>query len=68
MKYRKLRAKMLEMGVDAEWLGRKIGLSAASFSHRMTGRIPWKMTEVFQILDILHLPETDLLMYFPRNG
>lgn len=68
MKHKKLRGRMMEMGVDAQWLGRKIGLSPSSFSHRMTGRSPWKSDEMYKILDLLRLPETDLAMYFPRNG
>lgn len=64
----KLRGKMREKGIKGTYLARKIGTTPQSLSHRMTGKIPWRLDEMYNILSILGEPDSKLSEYFPRDG
>ena len=59
------RLKYLDM-TDTEIAGR-IGLSQSVFSHKMTGRSPWRETEMQKLLDEIGKPEETLADLFPRR-
>lgn len=67
-RYRKIRAKMAEYDVDGAWLGRKLGLSPQSISGRMTNRTSWSLEEAYAVLELFHLPASDIGIYFPPQG
>ena len=67
-RYGKLRGKMREKGIKGYYLARKMGMTPQSVSHRMTGKTPWQMDEMYYILSMLGEPDSKLSEYFPRNG
>lgn len=67
-KYASLRAKMQKLNMDQEYLGRQMNMNAMSISNRFTGKTPWKMDEMYAVLDIIGEPDEKLSEYFPRNG
>ena len=67
-RYGKLRGKMREKGIKGYYLARKLGTTPQSVSHRMTGKTPWRMDEMYNILSMLGEPDSKLSEYFPRNG
>ena len=67
-RYGKLRGKMREKGINGDYLARKLDTTPQSVSHRMTGKSPWRMDEMYNILSMLGEPDNKLSEYFPRNG
>ena len=67
-RYGKLRGKMREKGINGNYLARKLDTTPQSVSHRMTGKTPWRMDEMYYILSMLGEPDSKLPEYFPRNG
>ena len=67
-RYGKLRGKMREKGIKGYYLARKMGMTPQSVSQRMTGKTPWRMDEMYNILSMLGEPDSKLSEYFPRNG
>ena len=67
-RYVKLRGKMREKGINGNYLARKLDTTPQSVSHRMTGKTPWRMDEMYNILSMLGEPDSKLPEYFPRNG
>ena len=67
-RYGKLRGKMREKGIKGNYLARKMGTTPQSVSHRMTGKSPWRMDEMYNVLSMLGEPDSKLSEYFPRNG
>lgn len=67
-RYGKLRGKMREKGINGNYLARKLDTTPQSVSHRMTGKTPWRMDEMYNILSMLGEPDSKLPEYFPRNG
>lgn len=39
-----------------------------NISRRMTGKAPWRVDEMYNILSMLGEPDGKLSEYFPRNG
>ena len=67
-RYGKLRGKMRENGINGNYLARKLDMTPQSVSYRMTGKTPWRMDEMYNILSMLGEPDSKLSEYFPRNG
>ena len=67
-RYGKLRGKMREKGINGNYLARKLDTTPQSVSHRMTGKSPWRMDDMYNILSMLGEPDSKLSEYFPRNG
>ena len=67
-RYGKLRGKMREKGINGNYLARKMGTTPQNISRRMTGKAPWRVDEMYNILSMLGEPDSKLSEYFPRNG
>lgn len=67
-KYASLRAKMQKLNMDQEYIGRQMNMNVMSVSNRFTGKTPWKLDEMYAVLDIIGEPDEKLSEYFPRNG
>lgn len=63
--FNKLRAKIMEAGMQQSDLEHKLNKSHSYISFRMCGRKPWTLEEVYEISDILEIPNKDILGYFP---
>jgi len=69
MLYRKLRGALIEKEIDQVYLAKKLGLNQpVSISKRMTGKVPWRINEMYAILDLLGVPYEMLPVYFPKDG
>ena len=67
--YSKLKGLLRERCIDAEYLARKIGLStAASVYYRLSGKTPWRVNEMYAVLDMCKIPHDQLHIYFPKDG
>ena len=67
-RYVKLRGKMLEKGINGNYLARKLDTTPENISRRMTGKATWRVDEMYNILSILGEPDSKLSEYFPRDG
>lgn len=66
--YCKLRGKLSECGMSQAELGYNLDRDTQTINNRMTGRAQWTSCEMYGIMDLFHLPYTDLHIYFPKNG
>jgi len=58
---RTIRARLGYRQRSAAWLAQQLGISPTSVSHRMSGRIPWTLTELTATAAHLDLTLTDLV-------
>lgn len=65
--YSKLRGRMTEYGYTQETLADKIGLSQPAFGLRLTYKASWRLSEIYQLMDILGIPITEVETYFPKK-
>ena len=68
MKFRYLRGRLQQLGIDQTMLGRHFGVSQATISHRFSGRSPWTLPEMYELMDICGADPSELGQYFPRDG
>lgn len=66
--FSKLRGAMAEHGVDGKEIAKITGIESTAISLRMTAKRPWKLTEMYAIMDALQLPYEQLFLYFPKDG
>ena len=66
--YSELRKEMHRKGVTSGDIAKWLGISSPSVSARFTARIPWEVTEIYIILDKMHLPYHKLHVLFPKDG
>lgn len=66
--FKKLKGEMFACDVDQKRLCKVLGKSKTYVTDRMTGRRPWSMEDAYAICDLLEIPYTDMLAYFPRGG
>ena len=60
-----IRSRMHKLGADGNYMARQLGMSPASFSHRLTGRLPWHADEMYAVMDILKIPQESMHECFP---
>ena len=68
MRFTKLRGAIIQSGYQHTELAKAIGLCPASLSARITAKKPFTLDEMYQIMDKLKLPYSELHTYFPKNG
>ncbi|MCM1328402.1 MAG: DUF739 family protein [Ruminococcus sp.] len=66
--YAKLRGKMAEMDINSIALANYLGKSTAYISAHMTHKYAWDIDEIYAILELLKVPQEDIVEYFPPNG
>jgi hypothetical protein len=66
--FRKLRGKLAEFEIDQIYLAKKLGVTQQCISHRMTGKYPWTLTEMYAVMDLIQEPYDKLHEYFPKDG
>lgn len=67
-RYKRLRAAMSAAGVTGQDIARRLDCSGNTISARMTGRVPWSMSDAYMVLDMLSLPSDQIYTYFPPGG
>lgn len=68
MYYRYLQGRLKQLGIERDELAIKLNLSKPSLSRRFNNRIPWTLTEMYQVMDAMDADSKELAKYFPRGG
>ena len=50
--YRYLSGRLRQLGLKQSDLGYALGIGATAVSHRMTGRTPWGIDEMYKVLEL----------------
>ena len=66
--YAKLRALMLEAGVDQVHLARELRRGTAYITARINAHQPWTSDEMYAMLKLFNQPAERLHEIFPENG
>lgn len=66
--FRKLRGKLRELDIDQSYMADQLDLCQAAVSHRMTSRTPWRLNEMYIVMDLIGEPYDRLHIYFPPGG
>lgn len=66
--YKYLSGRLKQLGITQGDLARRWNLSQGSISHRFTGRIPWTIDEMYDLLSICRAQPEELHIYFPPKG
>lgn len=66
--YAMLRGVMVANDDTQESIGRLLLLTKAAVSHRFNNHTPWKLDEMYMLMDRYHLPYSELNLYFPKDG
>lgn len=64
MDYSKLRGRIKECGYTQKSLAVTIGISESQFCSKMTGKFPFKQTEIDKICDVLNIPADKIGAFF----
>lgn len=64
MKYRKLRGKIKEVYGTIEAFADAMGMKLPRISQRLNGAVSWKMNEIAKACELLHIPLTEVYLYF----
>lgn len=66
--YAKLRGAMAANDDTQEDIGRLLLMTKAAVSQRFGNHTPWKLDEMYMLMDRYHLPYSELNLYFPKGG
>lgn len=67
--YRYLNRRLRELGIDLPYMAQLMGFSTAhTLYERFTGRVPWKIREIYQVMDIIKEPYERIPVVFPPDG
>ena len=66
--YRYLSGRLKQLGITQGDLARRWNLCQGSICHRFTGRIPWTIDEMYDLLSICRAQPEELHIYFPPKG
>lgn len=62
--YSKLRGRIIEKYGSQSDFAKALGCSERTLSFKMTGKRPWKQTEIVSAIKLLELTEDDIQDYF----
>ena len=66
--YSELRAEMRRQHIKIVDVAGWLGLKDYSIERRLRNECPWKLDEMYTILDGLHIPNNKMHILFPPNG
>lgn len=66
--YARLRGAMVANDDTQESLARVLLMTKAAVSQRFNNRTPWKIDEMYMLMNRYHLPHSELNLYFPEGG
>lgn len=66
--FHQLRVEMHSQDVDTEYMGRKLLLDRKCISNRLCARTPWRINEMYAVMDMLHWPYERMHELFPKDG
>ena len=67
-KFAKLREAVHEREESLEDLAAALGICTAALSLKLNGKRPFKLAEMWVIMDHLKIPDTQFHKIFPREG
>ena len=67
-KYRVLRTQLKEKDIDVAYLADKLGVCTDYVRRRLRGAAPWIQTDMYAVLDMLHIPYDQIHIIFPPGG
>jgi len=62
--YNKLKGRIVEKCGTQGNFAQRMGLSERTVSLKLSGKIPFKQTEILKALEVLNLSEEDIQAYF----
>ena len=62
--YQKLRGRIKEICGTQQEFASKINCSERTLSHKLSGKIDWKQSEIVKAIEILELTIHDIPVYF----
>lgn len=65
--YQKLRGRIKEICGTQQEFASKIDCSERTLSHKLSGKIEWKQSEIVKSIEILGLTLCDIPVYFFTN-
>lgn len=66
--YNYLRGRLKQLDIDQSGLAIRMGLKQPAISKRLTGRTPWTVDEMYEVLEICKAKPDELHIYFPKGG
>lgn len=66
--YAMLRGAMAANDDTQVDIGRLLLMTPAAVSQRMNNHTPWKLDEMYKLMERYHLPHSELNRYFPMDG
>lgn len=61
---RKLKAKMVELGITQTDLAKRLGLAAPTVCQKINNIRPFSLKEADEVAEILHISDADFRTYF----
>lgn len=68
MLFRELRAALRKRGLTNGVFSEQLGIGQVAASHRFTGKVQWRLSEMYETMRILGEPYSEMLRYFPEGG
>lgn len=66
--YMRLRGLMAANGDTGADIARELKLGQTTLSHRMMGHEPWRVDEMYALMDRYRMPHSELHLVFPPEG
>lgn len=66
--YNALRRKMMSKSVRMLDIAREIHCTEQAVSKKFRNISPWKLDEIWLVMDLLSIDPTLMYKYFPKNG
>lgn len=66
-KFPGLKSKMGELNIRQIDIARAILIDATGVSLRMSGKYPWRLCEVYRIMELIGEPLEKVPLYFPED-
>ena len=67
MKFKQLRARMVEQELDGIHMAQILRISRATMSHKLCGKTPWTSEEIITICKALLIPTGEIPRFFFPN-
>ena len=66
--YKTLRDYLKQAEITSEILAQELGIGVDTVSRKLCDHSPWTSDQMWQIMEILCIPDNKLHEVFPRNG
>lgn len=66
-KYQSLKDKIKEKGYILEYIAKELGISPVTLNSKIKGTCPFKLPELYKLVDVLDLKKEEILNIFLKN-